>query len=123
MQKEKGWQNSSGLSAEARAAEYFLALHQGRARLVAERFRIPQGEIDLVFEVERELVFVEVRSRGPGSWVGGIESVTHAKQRRLRKAVEVYLARYRGVAESCRVDVMDWDGTRWVHARDVRLAG
>jgi len=123
MRKERGWQNYYGRSAEVRAAEYFLALYPGRATLIAERYRIPQGEVDLIFEVGTELVFVEVRSRGPGSWVGGVESVTPAKQRRLRKAIEVYLARYRGLAESCRVDVMAWDGEHWFHARNVRLAG
>ena len=51
------------------------------------------GEIDLVaVDVEAgELVFVEVRARMEGAMVKAMETITHHKQLRLRRAINTYL--------------------------------
>ncbi|MCM2279367.1 MAG: YraN family protein [Oligoflexia bacterium] len=102
------------------AEAYLLAA--GNRTLLARNFRCKAGEIDLVFE-ERgvELVFVEVRCRLKGGWVDGVSSVTFGKQRRLKRAIAQFLARYRGQARSARVDLLAWDGKAWEHLRDLRL--
>lgn len=48
------------------------------------------GEVDLVMLDGDDLVFVEVRYRGPGSWVSALESVDLAKQRRIARTCELF---------------------------------
>lgn len=45
-------------------AEDAVALHYERlgAQLLARRFRTPAGEVDLIFRMDHELVFVEVKA-------------------------------------------------------------
>jgi len=45
-------------------------------------------ELDVVARKGCLVVIVEVRTRGPGAWVGAFESVTWAKQRRILRAAE-----------------------------------
>jgi len=42
-----------------------------------------------------ELVFVEVRSRRPGSLIDPVDTITPTKQRRLARTAQVYLGRHR----------------------------
>ncbi len=101
-----------GASSERSAEAWFLSRMGGR--LVARNFRFRLGEIDLIFEVERVLVFVEVRARlNPVQ--SGLESVDWKKQRKLARAIRWYLASYRGRAREIRVDVLQWDGSSWTH--------
>jgi putative endonuclease len=108
-----------GLQVEARALEWLVERNPD-LRLVGRNLAWKGGELDLVFEENSELVFVEVRARVAG-WVSGIESVDFKKQLRLARTIDWFLARYRGQARSARVDVVEWDGTRFRHYRDIRL--
>ncbi|MCM2324562.1 MAG: YraN family protein [Oligoflexia bacterium] len=108
-----------------RLAEEYLLTEVSRI-CVARNFRCKSGEIDLVLEEtlaggRTELVFVEVRCRREGSWVGGIESVTFPKRQRLKRAIAQFLCQYRGGAASVRVDILGWDGRSWETARNVWL--
>ncbi len=125
-----------GLRIENRAETWFTSKYP-RARLVARNFTCKSGEIDLIFDVAGELVFVEVRARVRGAWVSGIESVTLRKRKRLERAIGVFLSRYRGSARTLRVDVLVfemesgmvselvWDQAgesgSWIHYPNVRL--
>ena len=74
-----------------RTAEQFLN-RKGLAPL-ARNFRCRHGEIDLVALDDDELVFVEVRYRGPGSFArAGVTVDTH-KQRKLIRTAALYTAR------------------------------
>ena len=110
-----------GRRIEGWAREWFLR-HEG-GRFLERNFRCRSGEVDLIFEVNGpqgvELVFVEVRGRGERGWVGPVESVTFPKQLRLSRAIRTYLARYGGPAKCVRLDLLGWDGTRWIHVRNV----
>jgi Holliday junction resolvase-like predicted endonuclease len=64
---------------------------------------------------------VEVRSRGSGAWVAGVESVDHRKRSRLARTIRHFLAGYRGRAQSLRVDLLGWDDGVWTHLRNVWL--
>jgi len=93
----------TGEWAEAQAARY---LEDQGLRLVGRNFRCRLGEIDLIMADGKMLVFVEVRFRGSSRFGGGIESVTRAKQRKLRAAANAYLARNRLAHTRCRFDVI-----------------
>ena len=84
-----GKNNLSGAWGEALAAEY---LRKKRYRLVAANYRSRFGEIDLIVENKKFLVFVEVKLRKSGGFAQAFEYVDRHKQDRLRTTASVYLA-------------------------------
>ncbi len=64
------------------------------------------GEIDLIGRDGEYLVFFEVRYRGNGSLIGGAESVTYPKQRKLLRAASFYLHRHGLCNSPTRIDVV-----------------
>ena len=80
---------SAGRRAE-RHAERLLRLRG--CKVLARNYKRRAGEIDLVLLDGERLVFVEVRYRGPGAWVSPLASVDAAKQRRLTRTAQLYLA-------------------------------
>jgi len=93
--------NRAGARAEELCAEL---LQRAGLRVLARNWRCRHGEIDLVAEEGRTLVFAEVRYRSDARFGGAAESVTAAKQARLAAAARLYLMR-RPDAE-CRFDVL-----------------
>jgi putative endonuclease len=92
-----------GIAAEEQARR-FLEL-QG-LRTVERNFRTRLGELDLVMEHDRVLVFVEVRFRQDRRFGGPLESVNPAKCRRVALAAAEFLDRHRGWRDRpCRFDV------------------
>ncbi|HEX6971090.1 MAG TPA: YraN family protein [Limnochordia bacterium] len=88
-----------------RAAARYLAAHG--YRIVEANFRCRAGEIDLVAREGDVLVFVEVRTRRGHTFGRPEESITPAKQRRLRRLARWYLAaRAIPPATPCRFDVV-----------------
>ena len=79
--------------------------------LVIRNFRCKAGEIDLIMRDEASLVFVEVRKRANSDYGGAAASVTPAKQRRLLRAAQFFLLRYKSLPP-CRFDVVAIDGDR-----------
>jgi putative endonuclease len=84
-------------------------------RLVARNYKTPGrggGEVDLIMQsndVERTLVFVEVRQRASQSHGGAAASVSAAKQRRIIFAARYYLLRL-PKTPPCRFDVVSVEG-------------
>ena len=105
-----------------RQAEEWLC-RQG-LKTVSRNYQCRAGEIDLVMldpnPADTEvLVFVEVRVRGTGAYVDGIDSVDEHKQRRLVAAARHFLMTQPEWGEhACRFDVIgisDGDGDlRWI---------
>jgi putative endonuclease len=64
-------------------------------KLVAQNVRLHGyrqiGEIDLIVQKDRELVFVEVKTRRSYKFGTPVEAVGYIKQKRLRKAVSLFL--------------------------------
>ena len=85
-------------------------LQQCGYRCLDRRFRRPGGEIDLVLRRGDLLVFVEVKTRGPGS-PAPAESWVHPRQLvRLRRLARVWLADHGGCPSGgCRFDVVAID--------------
>jgi putative endonuclease len=60
-------------------------------RIVQRNWRCREGELDLVVERDRVLVFCEVKTRSSVAFGHPAEAVTEAKQRRVRKLAMRYL--------------------------------
>ena len=80
---------SLGISAESRAAAFLVA--KG-FRILAQRWKSPVGEIDIVARRRSLLVFVEVKARN--NLDEAAESLQTRQQRRIAAAAEVWLATY-----------------------------
>jgi putative endonuclease len=77
-----------GEDAEAACCDYLKA---HGLRLIEKNYSCRQGEIDIIMLDKKILVFVEVRFRKNNLFGGGLESITAAKQLKLRKTAELYL--------------------------------
>ncbi len=78
--------------------------------LVQQNFYSRYGEIDLIVANSSYLVFVEVRHRVSEQFGGAIESITTAKQQKLRKTAQAFLVRYKYHDTPCRFDVLCYSG-------------
>jgi len=82
-------------------------------RVVARNWRCALGELDLVVQRGRVLVFCEVKSRTGAAFGGGYEAVTWSKRRKLRQLAEAFLQSYRPLEVQARFDVASvWLGPR-----------
>lgn len=85
-------------------AEAFLRAR--RYRILARNFRCRAGEIDLIAEDGRTLVFVEVRSRRGDRLGTPLESVDARKQARIARVARVFLAGHGLGDRDARFDVI-----------------
>jgi putative endonuclease len=74
--------------------------------IVARRYRVRGGEIDIVARDGATLVFVEVKAREAGGYGDAAEAVTPLKQRRLVWLARHYLMTARLHDCPCRFDVV-----------------
>ena len=77
-----------GAWGEALAAEY---LRKKKYKLVAAGYRCRLGEIDLIVQNKKFLVFVEVKLRKNDTFAQAREYVGPAKQARIRATASLYL--------------------------------
>ena len=89
----------SGAAAEEAAARRYRA-EGGRIR--ASRWRCPEGELDLVVELEDELVFVEVKARRRHA----PDAVSPRQWARIGAAATRYLAENTDGRTPCRFDLV-----------------
>lgn len=92
-----------GLLGEETAQNY---LEKEKFRIIEKGFRLYRGEIDLIAYDQETLVFVEVKTRGPGALGLPEESVNIRKQSQIRKIAEGYLALNDIDDVECRFDVI-----------------
>lgn len=96
-----------GDQGEAIAEEY---LRKKEYKILQKNFLVRQGEIDIVAESkEKELVFVEVKTRKTSSFGSAIEGVSHAKIKRLIAAAYSYLKKHHLEERDFRIDVIGID--------------
>lgn len=97
----------AGLSAEGAVADHYLALGYER---IAERWRGKAGEIDLIFQRDGVIVFVEVKRSA--SHASAAELLRPAQMQRLARAAEEYIGLLPdGLLTEMRIDVALVDGT------------
>jgi len=92
-----------------RAAERHL--RRNGYRIVARNFRAAGAEIDLVGMDGDTLVFVEVKTRRSRAAGAPEEAVDERKQRRMRRAAEVFARRYRADEFEMRFDIVAVDAS------------
>ncbi|MGI6029392.1 MAG: YraN family protein [Candidatus Heteroscillospira sp.] len=78
-----------GARGEETAAEY---LRRKGYTVVGLNYRVRGGEIDIIAQNRKYLVFVEVKTRKSARFAQGREYVTPAKMQRLILAAQLYLA-------------------------------
>jgi len=76
------------------------------ARLVRRNFRSRSGEIDLIFEEEECLVFMEVRTRKESDFLDPLESIDPRKQKKIRSTASLYYNKFWKQDSICRFDVI-----------------
>jgi putative endonuclease len=91
----------SGLAAEEIAARLY---RDEGGRVLATRWRCPEGEIDLVLALPGQLVFVEVKARRSRDGAAG--ALSAAQRRRLAATASRYLAEVAGEETACRFDLV-----------------
>lgn len=91
-----------------RRGEEAAARHLARAGLtILERnWRWKQWELDMVCREGDTLVFVEVKTRGPGSLASPADGLDRRKQAKLGKAAAQYLSRHKLWDAPCRFDLV-----------------
>lgn len=104
-----------GKAAEDAAADF---LQQKGLKLIARNFRCPYGEIDLIMQDGKTLVFVEVRLRSSSDFGGAAMSITQSKQQKLKRSAERYMQLHGECA--CRFDAIlmqsiNTGAIEWVH--------
>lgn len=86
-----GKNNLSGAWGEALAAKYLQKKH---FKIIATNYRSRFGEIDLIVQDRKYLVFVEVKLRKSDKFASAYEYVDQRKQERLRTTASIYLSEF-----------------------------
>ena len=93
-----------GTQGEKLAAKYLT--RQG-LKLIEKNYRCRFGEIDLIFNQGRCLIFVEVRVRSNPNFGGAASSIDQRKQEKLIRTAKYYLSQSGDKQElPCRFDVV-----------------
>jgi putative endonuclease len=71
-------------------------------RIVASNYRTRLGEIDLIAEDGTTLVFIEVKARADDRFGGPAVAITRAKQARIARVAQQYMAARRLGERACR---------------------
>lgn len=96
--------HSIGAQSELLAKDF---LSQQGLTFVAQNYRCPQGEIDLIFKDAKQWVFVEVKNRKNSLFGSPAEWVTKSKQRKLILAAQHYIACHKiSSRDAMRFDVV-----------------
>lgn len=107
--------NNAGLHAEHLAAT-FLQTHG--LKLVISNYHCRYGEIDLIMQDAKTLVFVEVRLRTNVRFGSAADSIHASKQQKLIRAAQFYLQEQK-VNSPCRFDAVlmnkvDMSNIEWI---------
>ena len=107
--------NTRGAQAENLAAQFLQ--HRG-LKLLQQNYRCRFGEIDLILQDGDALVFAEVRLRSRGDFGGAAASINAAKQAKLVRTAQHYLATL-AHTPPCRFDAVllqaaDGSGIEWI---------
>lgn len=97
-----------GELAERLALEY---LQNRSLKLMANNWRCPRGEIDLIMLDQKTLVFIEVRYRKQTTWGLPSETIILAKRHKIIMAAQLFLQKNKQwLINPCRFDVISITG-------------
>ena len=91
-----------GASGEEAVARWY---EQRGFAVVSRNWRVREGELDLVLQRGRTVVFCEVKTRRGDAYGTPFEAVTITKQRRIRTLAIRWLSEHRVRANELRFDV------------------
>jgi putative endonuclease len=74
--------------------------------IIARRYRLRRGEIDIIARDGQTLVFVEVKTRAGHDFGAAAEAVTAVKRQRMARLALEYMMRQRLAPCPCRFDVV-----------------
>ncbi|MGJ8558789.1 MAG: YraN family protein [Litorimonas sp.] len=117
-QKARQRAEKAGRRAETWVAAYLIVTGH---RILARRFKTGSGEIDLIAQRGKTIVFIEVKQRAKAEHT--IDPVTARSEERIIRAGEIFLSRHPGFVDqghALRYDIVIVTG-RWriTHRRDV----
>ena len=92
-----------GAKGEKLAASY---LKRRGYRIILRNYRCKLGEIDIIAERDKTIIFAEVRTKQTEGFGPPQYSITAAKRRQISKAALSYIREKRLVGQSCRFDVI-----------------
>lgn len=93
-----------GRWAEETAYHYLI---QHGLTLIQRNYRYRGGEIDLVMQDERTLIFIEVRYRASNRFGSSAESIDNRKQQRIYQTAEHYIQNHHNCEQwACRFDAV-----------------
>ncbi len=95
--------SQTGHKGEEQAAQF---LRQKGYQILARNFVAAGGELDIVAQHQKTLVFVEVKTRASMAFGGPAAAVTRTKQQRLARAAIQYLKAKTPKFDSIRFDVI-----------------
>ena len=96
-----------GQTAESLATQY---LKKKGYRILRRNVRLPGGELDLIAQCGKTLVFVEVKARQSDSHGGALYSISEAKKQRIIKLAAHYLSQHQMSHQESRFDVVFCQG-------------
>ena len=95
--------NNAGIAAEQLAATFLM---QHGLKLITQNYHCRFGEIDLVMQDGKTLVFVEVKLRSSNQFGGAAASITPQKQKKMILTAQHYLQTQKLGDVPCRFDVI-----------------
>lgn len=78
-----------------------------RCEILSRNYRIPRGEIDLIFWDGDELVFAEVKTRSKSQFIKPREAVDCVKRRRIKNAARHFIVENELFGSFVRFDVFE----------------
>ena len=92
-----------GARGESLAGDWYVE----RGYTILDRnWRTRSGELDLVLEQDRVIIFCEVKTRTSDAFGAGVEAVTREKQQRIRRLASQWLEQHDRPNRGLRFDVV-----------------
>ena len=96
--------NRIGKIGEKLAAEY---LEKQGYEIITTNFYTKRGEIDIIARKDKEIVFVEVKTRSSDSFGKPVEAVSYFKQKHLYQTAKYYMYKTCHELDYIRFDVIE----------------
>src|SRR4030067_3228615 len=90
-------------------------------QIIERNYRCPGGEIDVIARHKEFLVFIEVRTKKSLQYGTPEESITQAKQERLRSLATYYGINHDNLPAFWRIDVVAIELDRWGRVSRIEL--
>ena len=97
------YRRTLGQKGEERALRY---LKRRGYRHLESNFAVRGGEIDLIVQQGRTIVFVEVKTRETDAYASGEAAVNSTKRKKIEKAARHFIRAYKLHDSPCRFDIM-----------------